>query len=105
MIGVGGGIDILPALYDAASDRCHRSGIRIWSTWSTIAAAFTGYPGTGSTQCLRPKAKLSGSSNAEQFDVIQGIGLDNIAALEHQAYVLRSLTCTRLRRLSWHSTG
>jgi len=89
MIGVGGGIDILLArLYDAERIVAIDLNSDMVDLVNNRYAAFTGYLGTGNTTVLTAEGRSYLTSSTEQFDVIQGIGLDNIAALNTGAYVL-----------------
>ena len=89
MIGVGGGIDILLArLYDAARIVAIDLNSDVVDLVNNRYAEFTGNLGTGNTSVLTAEGRSYMTSSTEQFDVIQGIGLDNIAALNTGAYVL-----------------
>lgn len=89
MIGVGGGIDILLArLYDAARIVAIDLNSDVIDLVNNRYADFTGNLGTGTTTVLTAEGRSYLTSSTERFDIIQGIGLDNIAALNTGAYVL-----------------
>jgi hypothetical protein len=89
LIGVGGGIDILLArLYDAARIVAIDLNSDVVDLVVNRYADFTGNLATGNTEVLTAEGRSYLTSTSEQFDVIQGIGLDNIAALNTGAYVL-----------------
>ena len=89
LIGVGGGIDILLAqLYDAR----HIVAIDLNSDVVDLVvnryADLTGNLASGATEVFTAEGRSYLTSTDQHFDVIQGIGLDNIAALNTGAYVL-----------------
>lgn len=89
LVGVGGGIDILLAqLYDARRIVAIDLNSDVIDLVVNRYADFTGNLATGNTEVLTAEGRSFLTSTSEQFDVIQGIGLDNIAALNTGAYVL-----------------
>lgn len=89
LVGVGGGIDILLArLYDAQRIVAIDLNSDVVDLVVNRYADFTGNLATGPTEVLTAEGRSFLTSTNEQFDVIQGIGLDNIAALNTGAYVL-----------------
>ncbi len=89
LVGVGGGIDILLArLYDARRIVAIDLNSDVVDLVVNRYADFTGNLATGATEVLTAEGRSFLTSTSEQFDVIQGIGLDNIAALNTGAYVL-----------------
>ena len=89
LVGVGGGIDILLAqLYNAR----HIVAIDLNSDVVDLVvnryADFTGNLASGNTEVFTAEGRSFLTSTDDRFDVIQGIGLDNIAALNTGAYVL-----------------
>lgn len=89
LVGVGGGIDILLArLYDARRIVAIDLNSDVVDLVVNRYADFTGNLATGNTEVLTAEGRSFLTSTTEQFDVIQGIGLDNIAALNTGAYVL-----------------
>jgi MFS family permease len=89
LVGVGGGIDILLArLHDARRIVAIDLNSDVVDLVVHHYADFTGNLATGATEVLTAEGRNFLTSTTEQFDVIQGIGLDNIAALNTGAYVL-----------------
>jgi hypothetical protein len=89
LVGVGGGIDILLArLYDARRIVAIDLNSDMIDLVTKRYAEFTGNLASGVTDVLTAEGRSFLTSTDERFDVIQGIGLDNIAALNTGAYVL-----------------
>ncbi len=89
-IGVGGGLDILLArLYSASSITAIELNPSIVELLTGRYADYTGrlaeHPGT---ELIVAEGRSFLSRSEEQYDIIQGIGLDNLAALSGGAYVL-----------------
>lgn len=89
-IGVGGGVDmILAKLYDARQITAIDLNSDVVNLLSGPYAEYTGRlaeaPGSTITTA---EGRSFLTQTAEQYDIIQGIGLDNIAALSSGAYVL-----------------
>jgi len=89
-IGVGGGLDILLArLYGANSITAIELNPSIVELLTGPYAEYTGrlaeHPGT---RLIVAEGRSFLSRSEEQYDIIQGIGLDNLAALSGGAYVL-----------------
>ncbi len=89
-IGVGGGLDILLArLYGASSITAIELNPSIVELLTGPYADYTGrlaeHPGT---RLIVAEGRSFLSRTEEQYDIIQGIGLDNLAALSGGAYVL-----------------
>lgn len=90
LIGVGGGLDILLArLYRAEQITAIELNPTIVSLLQDRYADYTGrlaeHP---STELIVAEGRSFLSRTTEQYDIIQGIGLDNLAALSGGAYVL-----------------
>lgn len=90
LIGVGGGLDILLArLYDARKITAIELNPTIVSLLKGPYADYTGriaeHP---STELIVAEGRSYLTRNTEKYDIIQGIGLDNLAALSGGAYVL-----------------
>ncbi len=89
LIGVGGGIDILLAqLYDASRIVAIDLNSDVVDLVTHRYADFTGNLASGDTEIITAEGRSYLTRAAGRFDVIQGIGLDNIAALNTGAYVL-----------------
>lgn len=89
-IGVGGGLDILLArLYGASSITAIELNPSIVELLTGPYADYTGrlteHPGT---RLIVAEGRSFLSRTDDQYDIIQGIGLDNLAALSGGAYVL-----------------
>ena len=89
-IGVGGGLDILLArLYGASAITAIELNPSIVELLTGPYADYTGrlaeHPGT---RLIVAEGRSFLSRTEEQYDIIQGIGLDNLAALSGGAYVL-----------------
>lgn len=90
LIGVGGGLDILLArLYGAERITAIELNPTIVNLLKGRYADYTGrlaeHP---STELIVAEGRSFLSRTTEQYDIIQGIGLDNLAALSGGAYVL-----------------
>lgn len=90
LIGVGGGLDILLArLYKAQHITAIELNPTIVSLLKDRYADYTGrlaeHP---STELIVAEGRSFLSRTTNQYDIIQGIGLDNLAALSGGAYVL-----------------
>ncbi len=90
LIGVGGGLDILLArLYQAEKITAIELNPTIVDLLNRRYADYTGqiahHP---STELIVAEGRSFLSRTTEQYDIIQGIGLDNLAALSGGAYVL-----------------
>lgn len=89
LIGVGGGVDILLArLYEARKIVAIDLNSDVVDLVVNRYADFTGNLASGVTEVFTAEGRSYLTSTEERFDVIQGIGLDNIAALNTGAYVL-----------------
>lgn len=89
LVGVGGGIDILLArLYNASQIVAIDLNSDMVDLVVNRYADFTGRLASGNTAVFTAEGRSFLTSTQERFDVIQGIGLDNIAALNTGAYVL-----------------
>lgn len=89
LVGVGGGIDILLArVYDASRIVAIDLNSDMVELVVKRYADFTGNLASGNTVVLTAEGRSFLTSTEERFDIIQGIGLDNIAALNTGAYVL-----------------
>ncbi|WP_245863101.1 hypothetical protein [Candidatus Viridilinea mediisalina] len=89
-IGVGGGLDILLArLYGASSITAIELNPSIVALLNGPYADYTGriaeHP---STELIVAEGRSFLTRTDQQYDIIQGIGLDNLAALSGGAYVL-----------------
>jgi len=90
LIGVGGGLDILLARFYKASQI---TAIELNPTIvQLLKGRYADYTGRlaehPSTELIIAEGRSFLSRTTEQYDVIQGIGLDNLAALSGGAYVL-----------------
>jgi hypothetical protein len=89
LVGVGGGIDILLAkLYNARRIVAIDLNFDVIDLVVNRYANFTGRLASGEVEVLTAEGRSFLTRTNERFDVIQGIGLDNIAALNTGAYVL-----------------
>lgn len=89
LVGVGGGIDILLAkLHNARRIVAIDLNSDVVDLVVNRYADFTGNLASGETEVLTAEGRSFLTRTNERFDVIQGIGLDNIAALNTGAYVL-----------------
>ncbi|MFC1466935.1 MAG: hypothetical protein ACFLMY_19040 [Candidatus Brachytrichaceae bacterium NZ_4S206] len=90
LIGVGGGIDILLARqYGARRVVAIDVNSDVIDLVKNRYAEFIGWlADSPNTQVFTAEGRSYLSRTDEQFDIIQGIGLDNIAALNSGAYVL-----------------
>ncbi len=90
LIGVGGGLDILLArFYKASQITAIELNPTIVQLLKGRYAEYTGRLATHpSTELIVAEGRSFLSRTTEQYDVIQGIGLDNLAALSGGAYVL-----------------
>lgn len=89
LIGVGGGIDILLAkLYGASRIVAIDLNSDIVDLVVNRYVDFTGNLASGEVEVLTAEGRSFLTATDERFGVIQGIGLDNIAALNTGAYVL-----------------
>jgi hypothetical protein len=90
LIGVGGGLDILLARFYKASQI---TAIELNPTIvQLLKGRYADYTGRlaehPSTELIIAEGRSFLSRTTEQYDIIQGIGLDNLAALSGGAYVL-----------------
>jgi hypothetical protein len=90
LIGVGGGLDILLArLYNASRITAIELNPTIVALLKGPYAEYTGRIGAHpNTELIVAEGRSYLTRNTEKYDIIQGIGLDNLAALSGGAYVL-----------------
>jgi len=89
-IGVGGGLDmLLGRLYDARKITAIELNPSIVELLIGPYADYTGHLAEGpNTELIVAEGRSFLTRTDEQYDIIQGIGLDNLAALSGGAYVL-----------------